>query len=116
MKFENLTACGLKMIIYSRYGIVGPCYTISIVLIHHPSSGTWLEVSVFGVCLVRIFPHSIFSPNAGKRLTRKTPNTDTFYALLLFKEGSIILKKYPIKILTLFLQYNLHHKNKQTSL
>ena len=92
------------MIIYCRYGIVCPCYTISIVLIHHPSSGTWLEVSVFGVCLVRIFPHSIFSPNAGKRLTRKTPNTDTFYAVLLFKEGSIILKKYPIKILTLFLQ------------
>ena len=113
MKFENLTACGLKMIIYSRYGIVGPCYTISIVLIHHPSSDTWLEVSVFGVCLVRIFPHSIFIPNAGKRLTRKTPNTDTFYALLLFKEGSIILKKYPIKILILFLQYNLHHKNKR---
>ena len=52
---------------------------------------TW-KVSVFGVILVRIFPHSdwiwrddpylsIFSPNAGKKRTRITPNTSTFYAV-----------------------------------
>ena len=47
---------------------------------------------VFGVILVRIFPHSdrtrkdtpylsVFSPKCGKVRTRITPNMDTFYAL-----------------------------------
>ena len=49
-------------------------------------------MSVFGVILVRIFPHkdwikrdtphlSVFSPNTWKIRTRITPNTDTFHAV-----------------------------------
>ena len=51
------------------------------------------KVSVFGVILVRIFPHSdlmrrdtpyvsVFSPKCEKIRTRITPNADTFYAVL----------------------------------
>ena len=36
-------------------------------------------MSVFGVILVRIFPHSA---EYGKMRTRITPNTDTFYEVL----------------------------------
>ena len=50
------------------------------------------EMSVFGVILFHIFPHSdwiqkdapylsVFSPKCGKMWTRITPNTDTFYAV-----------------------------------
>ena len=50
-------------------------------------------MSVFGVFLVRIFPHSdwirtdteylsVFSPNCGKIRIRKTENTDIFHAVL----------------------------------
>ena len=49
-------------------------------------------MSVFGVFVVRIFPHlhgirrdteylPVFSPNAGKYALEKTPNTDTFHAV-----------------------------------
>ena len=53
--------------------------------------GTVLKVSVFGIILVRIFPHSEWI----------TPNTDTFYAV-----GSLILSKnrqesgYDVKLLS----------------
>ena len=50
------------------------------------------KVSVFGTFLVRIFPDSdwirrdteylsVFSPNAGRYVPEKTPNTDTFRAV-----------------------------------
>ena len=44
------------------------------------------KMSVFGVFLVRIFPHSgwirrFTQSECGKIRTRKTPNTDTFYAV-----------------------------------
>ena len=76
-------------------------------LFHNRINCTALKVSVFGVILVRIFPYldwirrdtrylSVFSPNAGKYFeslriqsecgkirTRVTPNTDSFYAVLL---------------------------------
>ena len=52
-------------------------------------TSTGWKVSVFGVILVRIYPHldwiprdtpylSVFSPNAGQIRTTITPNTDTF--------------------------------------
>ena len=51
-------------------------------------------MSAFGVFLVRIFKHldwihrdteylSVFSPNWGKIRARKTPNTDTFYSIMI---------------------------------
>ena len=79
------------------------------VLIKHPSLGLFckvtalhcINVSVFRVILVRIFPAfshirteygEIISPysvrmreNVGKMWTRITPNTDTFYAVLWLK-------------------------------
>ena len=42
-------------------------------------------MSVFGVLLVRIFPHSDWiriQSECGKMRTRITPNTDTFYAVI----------------------------------
>ena len=43
---------------------------------------TALKASLFGVFLVRIFPHSVrIQSKSEKILTRKTPNTDTFYAV-----------------------------------
>ena len=53
-------------------------------------SGTAWKVSVFGVILVRIFPHSDWIRN------RITPNTDPFYAVwkfFHFSKGEIVLPK-----------------------
>ena len=47
-------------------------------------------MSVFGVILFRIFPHSNQirrNTECAKMRTRKTPNTDTFYAVIVFKVG-----------------------------
>ena len=57
------------------------------------------KVSIFGVILVRMFPHldwirrdaeylSVFSPKCGKIRTRITPNMDTFYSV------TLSIKKY----------------------
>ena len=53
-------------------------------------SFTVWEVSVFGVILVRIFPHSDWirrdmEYECGKLRTRITPNTDTFHTVLVIK-------------------------------
>ena len=61
-------------------------------------STAW-RVSVFGVFLIRTFPHSeiysvnhSFSPNEGKCRPRKTPNVDTFYAVQ-FETMDFVWKK-----------------------
>ena len=48
----------------------------------HKLSATW-KVSIFGADLVRIFPALSRIQNARKVRTRITPNTDTFYAVIL---------------------------------
>ena len=47
--------------------------------------------------VVRIFPHSdwIFSPNAGKYRSEKTPYLDTFHAVAALKTVIKISQKYP---------------------
>ena len=40
---------------------------------------TALEVSKYGVFLVRIFPFPVFGRNTGKRGLEKTPYLDTFH-------------------------------------
>ena len=89
-----------------------PCQTSKMELLSHifanvSSCSAW-KVSVFGVILVRIFPHSDrmrkirtsglnserystylrIQSECGKIRTRITPNRDTFYAVLDFWQGS----------------------------
>ena len=65
------------------------------------------KVSVFGVSLLRIFPHSdwirylsVFSPNAGKYGPEKTPCLDTFHVVpyIIVKQNN----RYVIKFIRNF--------------
>ena len=60
---------------------------VSIKFFIHSKSCTAWKVSVFGLFLIRVFPHSdwIWKDTESKCLkirTRKTPNMDTFHAIL----------------------------------
>ena len=70
------------------------------------------KVSVFGVILVRIFPHSdwLFSPNTfrlsvqselGKMWTRMTPNTGSFYTVA-WTVLEVCLRPWPTSMMALF--------------
>ena len=60
-----------------------PCRNWIHLMIMTPTTG-W-KVSVFGVILVRIFPHSDWIQfEYGKIWMRITPNTNTFYAVNLY--------------------------------
>ena len=56
------------------------------------------KMSLFGVFLVRIFPHFGYSVSlqiqskSRKIRTRKTPNTDTFHAVVLKQNDSIVVR------------------------
>ena len=59
----------------------------------HEEKSKSVRMSIFGVILVRIFPHSnsvslLIQSECRKKQTRITPNTDTFYAM------TVTLKMY----------------------
>ena len=57
-------------------------------------------MSVFGIILVRIFPHfSRIWTEDGEMRTRITPNTVTFYVVEHFSLSKNIFKKMPVNIL-----------------
>ena len=57
------------------------------------SFNAW-KVSVFGVFLVRVFSPFRIQSDCGKIRTRKTPNTDTFYAVIRMHFSEIWLKSF----------------------
>ena len=68
------------------------------------------KVSAFGIFIVRIFPHLdqirkdtkylslCIQSECGKIRTRKTPNTDTFYAVVIKRTGSVELQNNRFKV------------------
>ena len=70
------------------------------------------KVSVFGVILVLIFPHLDWIKKNRKIWTRITPNTDTFYAVII-KLNPVLLGGRWNKINTNFINKNYLQINKQ---
>ena len=82
INYTNVWRCKRKIYLKIRLPLKGFADNLDCVFDVNAFTDTAWKVSIFGVILVRIFPHFGLLSESGKIRTRTTLNTGTFYAVL----------------------------------